>query len=82
MGLLAPETKGYTLEEMDEVFDSGLPVWKKLKKTSRLEELAREIEAGNVKVAVPTVSGGGDTVETVGEKGESGAKTVGEGKAV
>jgi hypothetical protein len=23
MTLLAPETKGYTLEEMDEVFDSG-----------------------------------------------------------
>jgi sugar porter (SP) family MFS transporter len=53
MALLAPETKGYTLEEMDEVFDSGLPAWKRHKKSSRLEELEREIEAGNLKVAVP-----------------------------
>ncbi|KAK1754255.1 general substrate transporter [Echria macrotheca] len=53
MALLAPETKGYTLEEMDEVFDSGLPAWKKLQKGSRLEELEREIEAGNLKVSVP-----------------------------
>lgn len=50
MSLLAPETKGYTLEEMDEVFDSGQPAWKKHKKRSRLEELEREIEAGNIKV--------------------------------
>ncbi len=48
--LLAPETKGYTLEEMDEVFDSGLPAWKRYKKSSRLEGLQREIEAGNLKV--------------------------------
>ncbi|KAK3349625.1 general substrate transporter [Lasiosphaeria hispida] len=53
MALLAPETKGYTLEEMDEVFDSGLPAWKRYKKSSRLEELEREIEAGNLKVSVP-----------------------------
>ena len=51
MALLAPETKGYTLEEMDEVFDSGRPAWKKHKKSSRLEELEREIEAGNLKVS-------------------------------
>ncbi|KAH8899847.1 general substrate transporter [Thozetella sp. PMI_491] len=51
--LLAPETKGFTLEEMDEVFDSGLPAWKKFEKTSRLEELQREIEAGNLKVSAP-----------------------------
>ncbi|KAL2162341.1 hypothetical protein VTH06DRAFT_7254 [Thermothelomyces fergusii] len=50
MTLFAPETKGFTLEEMDEVFNSGQPAWKKYKKQSRLEELAREIEAGNVKV--------------------------------
>lgn len=78
MALLAPETKGYTLEEMDEVFDSGLPAWKKPKKTSRLEELAREIEAGNVKVSVPLGSGAApgaaagataaaDTVEKTGD---------------
>lgn len=52
MTLLAPETKGYTLEEMDEVFDSGLPAWKRYKKSSRLEELEREIEAGNIKVRI------------------------------
>ncbi|KAK4145651.1 MFS sugar transporter-like protein [Dichotomopilus funicola] len=53
MTLMAPETKGYTLEEMDDVFDSGRPAWKRHKKSSRLEELEREIEAGNVKVSVP-----------------------------
>ncbi|KAK0709218.1 general substrate transporter [Lasiosphaeria miniovina] len=61
MALLAPETKGYTLEEMDEVFDSGLPAWKRYKKTSRLEELAREIEAGNLKVAIPLGGAAGTT---------------------
>lgn len=53
MALAAPETKGYTLEEMDEVFDSGLPAWKTRQKPSRLEQLEREIEAGNIKVAAP-----------------------------
>ncbi|KAK3303122.1 general substrate transporter [Chaetomium strumarium] len=52
MTLFAPETKGYTLEEMDDVFDSGLPAWKKHQKRSRLEELQREIEAGNLKVSL------------------------------
>jgi sugar porter (SP) family MFS transporter len=60
MTLMAPETKGYTLEEMDDVFNSGLPAWKRYKKASRLEELEREIEAGNLKVAVPV--GGQTTV--------------------
>ncbi|EAQ84733.1 hypothetical protein CHGG_08747 [Chaetomium globosum CBS 148.51] len=58
MTLMAPETKGFTLEEMDDVFNSGLPAWKRYKKASRLEELEREIEAGNLKVAVPV---GGQT---------------------
>ncbi|KAK3316596.1 general substrate transporter [Apodospora peruviana] len=58
MILMAPETKGYTLEEMDEVFDSGLPAWKRYKKASRLEELEREIEAGNLKVSVPGLGAG------------------------
>ena len=53
MGLMAPETKGYTLEEMDDVFDSGLPAWKTHQKTSRLEQLERDIEAGNLKVGSP-----------------------------
>ncbi|KAK3942623.1 general substrate transporter [Diplogelasinospora grovesii] len=64
MLLLAPETKGYTLEEMDEVFDSGLPAWKRYKKSSRLEELEREIEAGNLKVAAPIGGAGGVTNTT------------------
>jgi hypothetical protein len=51
MFLMAPETKGYTLEEMDEVFDSGLPAWRKLNKRSRLEELEQEIAEGKLKVA-------------------------------
>ncbi|KAL1910699.1 high affinity glucose transporter [Sporothrix stenoceras] len=53
MLLTAPETKGYTLEEMDEVFDSGLPAWRRYKKASRLEDLEREIAAGNMKINVP-----------------------------
>ncbi|GAB1316176.1 high affinity glucose transporter [Madurella fahalii] len=65
MTLLAPETKGYTLEEMDEVFDSGRPAWKRYKKRSRLEDIEREIAAGNLKVAVPL--GGVGTKATAGE---------------
>ncbi|KAK4119518.1 general substrate transporter [Parathielavia appendiculata] len=53
MTLCAPETKGFTLEEMDDVFDSGRPAWKKHEKKSRLDQLEREIEAGNLKVGVP-----------------------------
>ncbi|KAK6083969.1 glucose transporter [Seiridium cupressi] len=53
MTLLAPETRGFTLEEMDDVFDSGRPAWKSYKKESRLDQLQKEIEAGNVKVDAP-----------------------------
>ncbi len=53
MAYAAPETKGYTLEEMDEVFDSGLPAWKSPKKASRLDELERDIEAGHLKIPTP-----------------------------
>jgi hypothetical protein len=53
MFLTAPETRGKTLEEMDEVFDSGLPAWKSVPKESRLDQLAKDIEAGNLKVAAP-----------------------------
>ncbi|EGS20151.1 uncharacterized protein CTHT_0046580 [Thermochaetoides thermophila DSM 1495] len=59
MFLMAPETKGYTLEEMDEVFESGRPAWKRVK-GSRLEELERQIEAGNLKVSVPVESSSSD----------------------
>ena len=49
MFLTAPETKGKTLEEMDSVFDSGIPPWKSGKIESRLDQLQRDIEAGDVK---------------------------------
>lgn len=57
MFLTAPETKGFTLEEMDEVFDSGLPAWRRLEKTSRLEELEHQIIDGQLKVAAPGRAG-------------------------
>ncbi len=53
MFLTAPETKGKTLEEMDEVFDSGLPAWRSVPKGSRLDQLQKDIEAGNLKVSAP-----------------------------
>ncbi|MCJ1259301.1 MFS sugar transporter [Lignoscripta atroalba] len=62
MYLTAPETKGKTLEEMDEVFDSGRPAWKAVPKGSRLDALQREIEEGTLKVAAPTDGGGGAVV--------------------
>ncbi|KAL3489248.1 general substrate transporter [Aspergillus germanicus] len=66
MFLTAPETKGFTLEEMDEVFDSGLPAWKRLKKTSRLEDLERDIAEGNLKVTDRTPAA--EHVEARGEE--------------
>ncbi|KAI1423466.1 general substrate transporter [Xylaria sp. FL1777] len=68
MGLMAPETKGYTLEEMDEVFDSGRPAWKTQKKTSRLDQLARDIELGHVKVSAPRREGSAATSTAVGSR--------------
>lgn len=57
MFLLAHETKGYTLEEMDDVFDSGIPAWRThTKPGSRLEDLQQEIEKGNMKVAAPGIT--------------------------
>jgi len=64
MFLTAPETKGKTLEEMDEVFDSGRPAWKGVPKGSRLDQLQRDIETGELKVgrhSEPTAT----TTETV-----------------
>ncbi|KAJ3467767.1 hypothetical protein MRS44_005331 [Fusarium solani] len=60
MFLTAHETKGFTLEEMDDVFDSGHPAWKKHNKVSRLENLAKDIEKGKVTVVAP---GTGEAVE-------------------
>jgi len=53
MFFTAPETKGKTLEEMDDVFDAGVPAWKTVKSGSRLDELTRDIETGNLKVHAP-----------------------------
>lgn len=56
MFLTAPETKGKTLEEMDVVFDSGIPAWRSVPTGSRLDDLRRDIEAGKVKVQVGAVA--------------------------
>lgn len=59
MFLTAPETKGKTLEEMDDVFNSGIPPWRGVQKGSRLDQLTRDIEDGNLKIAAP-MPGQGD----------------------
>jgi hypothetical protein len=43
MFLTAPETKGKTLEEMDDVFDRGIPAWKSSNAGSRLDQVQRDI---------------------------------------
>ncbi|ROT42584.1 general substrate transporter [Sodiomyces alkalinus F11] len=53
MFLMAPETKGFTLEEMDDVFDSGVPAWRTHVKRSRLDDLEREIEQGKTRIEGP-----------------------------
>jgi hypothetical protein len=45
--------QGYTLEEMDELFNSGVPAWRTHVKKSRLDELEQEIAAGHLKVDRP-----------------------------
>jgi hypothetical protein len=50
MFLTAPETKGKTLEEMDDVFDRGIPAWKSGQVGSRLDQVQRDIEKGELKV--------------------------------
>ncbi len=68
MFLTAPETKGKTLEEMDDVFDSGLPAWKARPEGSRLDQLQKDIEAGNLKVTAPF---GGAYAQETSEKTEA-----------
>lgn len=43
--LAFPESRGKTLEEVDEIFNSGLPAWqsRELTRSSRLDELAIEV---------------------------------------
>ena len=50
MYFTAFETKGKTLEEMDEVFDGLYKPWQNAPKGSRLDRIAKDIEAGKVKV--------------------------------
>ncbi|CUS07686.1 unnamed protein product [Tuber aestivum] len=57
MFFTAPETKGITLEEMDDVFDSGRPPWKTRSLVSRLDNLQKDIAAGNVKVDIGAATG-------------------------
>jgi MFS family permease len=61
MFFMAPETKGKTLEEMEEVFER--PAWKTQPHGSMLEELQRRIEEGNLKIDLHHV----ETVETTME---------------
>lgn len=51
MFLTAPETKGFTLEEMEDVFNSGLPAWRRYR-IDRLEQLEKDIQEGNIKVNI------------------------------
>ncbi|KAI1095683.1 general substrate transporter [Rostrohypoxylon terebratum] len=63
MFLFAHETAGLTLEEMDELFDSGRPAWRP-NKPSRLDTLQKDIEQGNVQVSAP---GTASSVEPEGD---------------
>ncbi|KAL8902701.1 MAG: hypothetical protein Q9207_004453 [Kuettlingeria erythrocarpa] len=54
--LTVRETKGKTLEEMDEVFESGRPAWRGVASGSRLDKLQRDIAEGNVKVKIKSRS--------------------------
>lgn len=68
MFLAAPETKGFTLEEMDEVFDSGIAPWKRKAIVSRIEQLERDIAEGNLKVtdrSAPAAPVAGDPEKVV-----------------
>ncbi|KAI9375224.1 general substrate transporter [Aspergillus egyptiacus] len=67
MFLTAPETKGYTLEEMDEVFDTGIPAWRRLPHKSRLDELEREIAEGKHKDSESAAAPATATVTVAGE---------------
>jgi len=62
--LFAPETKGYSLEEQDMIFDSGIPAWRKLPKSSRLDQLTQDIADGKVKVHAPGFSEKNEPIAT------------------
>ena len=70
--LAFPETKGVTLEEIDEIFEANVPAWRTagLVQANKLEKIAKAIEDGEKpEVAVATVdhqgrSGASDSVGT------------------
>ncbi|KAK1248277.1 hypothetical protein MKX08_006497 [Trichoderma sp. CBMAI-0020] len=57
MYYIAYETKGYTLEEMHKVFDSGLPPWKIRQGESRIEALASRIQQDQQRQQQPQAQG-------------------------
>ena len=74
----APETKGKTLEEMDDVFDAGRPAWRTAPKGSRLDVLRIEIEKGARTVDAPGLATAMARVPTGGEgEGEKGEEEKG-----
>ncbi|KAK9375206.1 general substrate transporter [Lipomyces chichibuensis] len=51
--LAVPETKHRTLEELDEIFEHGEPLWRSLvgpRESSKLDSLARDIEVGALRI--------------------------------
>ena len=50
MYFTAYETKGKTLEEMDDVFDGDYQPWQNAPVGSRLDKITKDIETGKVKV--------------------------------
>jgi len=76
MFFTAPETKGKTLEEMDEVFDSGLPAWKAVPKGSRLDQIQKDIEEGKLKVQAPGSHGPKTTTTAAAEPAAETEKTA------
>lgn len=64
MSLAAHETKSFTLEEMDDVFDSGVPAWRPGRAArSRLEELEMRLESES-KAKTPASADACDGPET------------------
>jgi len=76
MFLAAPETKGKTLEEMDEVFDSGGRPWRSRKAESRLDRLARDIANGHVKVSAPQLLYSAEPKGSIATTATTGAGTI------
>lgn len=59
--------QGFTLEEMDDIFDAGVPAWRTAVKKSRLEVLEEKIATGDVKIEGPSGTNPG-LIQTTDEK--------------